>query len=548
MHRPFARALRWPVLAALLLIAGTVPRAYAVEERGWFSLEAGSDLYDPEQALRDAPGIGLRGAGFLNRWIGLEGLYHRSSPDVEFPGTGGATFSHFGAGVIVTPDRYRWTLPYIYGGFGSAKVSRDNGASKSFGAYHAGVGVILRAGERLGFRLDGRDVSYKQTGGPGRDTRVNAFEITGAVTAFWFGRPRDSDEDGVPDKNDKCPDTPRGAVVDATGCPLDSDGDGVYDGLDTCANTPKGAKVDAKGCPIDSDHDGVPDGIDQCDSTAAGVVVDAKGCGIDSDGDGVFDGLDKCPNTPKGAVVDSVGCPIDSDGDSVPDGIDICPATPAGVPVNAGGCPLVHSPYEEELISDWLMRLTDLEFAPDSAKILPQGMARIDSVAAVLKQWPTLKFEIGVHVDDQPEPGYRIPLTALRAKALLRYLFETNPSLDQRNFWITGYGDTDPLVPNTSAANRTLNRRVDFRLVNPNVLSQELEKRRSYGDTPVPPAPGLEPKMPKAPEGQAPPQDGQTAPGGAPSDSTQAAPPGSTPSPAPGDSTRTAPQGGTGGK
>ncbi len=60
----------------------------------------------------------------------------------------------------------------------------------------------------------------------------------------------DADGDGVPDSRDRCPNTPRGAPVDADGCPLDSDGDGVPDFKDNCPNTPKGTKVDPKGCPI----------------------------------------------------------------------------------------------------------------------------------------------------------------------------------------------------------------------------------------------------------------------------------------------------------
>jgi OOP family OmpA-OmpF porin len=60
----------------------------------------------------------------------------------------------------------------------------------------------------------------------------------------------DSDGDGVPDAKDRCPDTPRGVKVDASGCPIDSDGDGVYDYLDKCPGTPPGTKVDAQGCPI----------------------------------------------------------------------------------------------------------------------------------------------------------------------------------------------------------------------------------------------------------------------------------------------------------
>jgi OOP family OmpA-OmpF porin len=67
---------------------------------------------------------------------------------------------------------------------------------------------------------------------------------------------------------------------------MDSDGDGVMDRKDKCPNTPKGTKVDADGCPI-----------------KVAAPVD-----IDSDGDGVLDKNDKCPNTPKGAKVNAVGC------------------------------------------------------------------------------------------------------------------------------------------------------------------------------------------------------------------------------------------------
>ncbi len=93
---------------------------------------------------------------------------------------------------------------------------------------------------------------------------------------------------------------------------LDSDNDGVTDDKDQCPNTPYGAKVDANGCPLDSDHDGVADYKDRCPNTPAGVEVDVNGCKLikDSDGDGVVDTLDKCPDTPKGVAVDKNGCPI----------------------------------------------------------------------------------------------------------------------------------------------------------------------------------------------------------------------------------------------
>ncbi len=60
--------------------------------------------------------------------------------------------------------------------------------------------------------------------------------------------PKDSDNDGVTDDKDLCPDTPIGVVVDENGCPLDTDKDGVYDYMDKCPGTPLGAKVNAQGC------------------------------------------------------------------------------------------------------------------------------------------------------------------------------------------------------------------------------------------------------------------------------------------------------------
>jgi OOP family OmpA-OmpF porin len=63
--------------------------------------------------------------------------------------------------------------------------------------------------------------------------------------------------------------------------PMDSDGDGVPDSIDRCPNTPHGVAVDASGCPLDSDNDGVPDYLDKCPGTPAGLKVDATGCEIE---------------------------------------------------------------------------------------------------------------------------------------------------------------------------------------------------------------------------------------------------------------------------
>jgi OOP family OmpA-OmpF porin len=92
---------------------------------------------------------------------------------------------------------------------------------------------------------------------------------------------------------------------------LDDDKDGVPNERDLCPTTPKGDMVDLTGCTIlnDADKDGVPDKDDKCPETKLGIKVDYRGCELDSDDDGVVDSKDKCPNTSKDFVSDGYGCP-----------------------------------------------------------------------------------------------------------------------------------------------------------------------------------------------------------------------------------------------
>ncbi|MFN8527379.1 MAG: thrombospondin type 3 repeat-containing protein [Anaerolineae bacterium] len=69
---------------------------------------------------------------------------------------------------------------------------------------------------------------------------------------------QDSDQDGIPDSQDRCPQAYWPGS--GNGCP-DTDGDGVDDGNDVC---PFEAWSTPNGCQPDGDGDGVPDVNDQC--------------------------------------------------------------------------------------------------------------------------------------------------------------------------------------------------------------------------------------------------------------------------------------------
>jgi OOP family OmpA-OmpF porin len=249
--------------------------------------------------------------------------------------------------------------------------------------------------------------------------------------------------------------------------------------------------VDAKGCPSDQDGDGVDDGLDKCADTPKGAVVDSTGCPKDSDGDGVFDGLDKCADTPKGAVVDSTGCPKDSDGDGVPDGIDQCPDTPVGMAVNATGCPTAVLEMQAQMLDTGQLRFQDITFETGKAVLQPSSNGTLDAVGLLLVQWPQLKVEIGGHTDSKGAAEANQKLSQTRAQSVKDYLAQKYPTLKADQLSVKGYGESKPVVPNTSADNMAKNRRVEFVVLNKDVLKQEAAKR---GLTPT-----LAPPPPMAP-------------------------------------------------
>ena len=160
----------------------------------------------------------------------------------------------------------------------------------------------------------------------------------------------DDDNDGVTNNNDNCPNTPSGETVDANGCSqsqLDDDNDGVTNDIDICPNTPTGETANVNGCSqsqLDDDNDGITNNIDSCPNTPTGETVDSNGCAqsqLDDDNDGVTNNNDNCPNTPSEETVDTNGCSqsqLDDDNDGVTNNNDNCPNTPSGEAVDTNGC------------------------------------------------------------------------------------------------------------------------------------------------------------------------------------------------------------------
>jgi chemotaxis protein MotB len=105
----------------------------------------------------------------------------------------------------------------------------------------------------------------------------------------------------------------------------------------------------------------------------------------------------------------------------------------------------------------------DLMFASGSAVLSPEAVHVLDSIANYVLQSSRPVDVIG-HTDNVPIATTNFPsnweLSAARAGSAVRYLAERG--VDPDRLRAIGRANTRPLAPNTSAEERSLNRRVEF--------------------------------------------------------------------------------------
>ena len=439
--------MRLNTLACLVLVASMCLAApAAANDRPWsVSALAGlgrfsGRLHYPSDSLARASLFGARvGLGLSEAWIleaaGSFGSSHGLRPN----GSDGASVKllNLSASLIrQTSPSSKYGSVYVAAG-GSYNRYRAASAGKvplRFGTFDLAAGWRRALTPALSVRIEARGL-------------LNLFVLSAGLTSSFGGKPRDTDDDGVPDSRDREPNTSKDAEVDAFGVAKDDDGDHVPNGIDRDNHTPHGALVDQWGQALDADHDGVYDGLDKCPETPVGATVDATGCPQDQDKDGVPDGLDKCPDTPVGATVDATGC-----------------AAVVGI------VPPTASERTQEVIGTGKITSTLIHFDTGRSDLLPESNADLDAIGQALSQLGEIRIEVGGHCDIRGSDALNEKLSAERAKAVVDYLVLHFPTLTRDRLSSRGYGRSQPKAPNTTPEGMALNRRVEFKVLNPEVL------------------------------------------------------------------------------
>jgi outer membrane protein OmpA-like peptidoglycan-associated protein len=110
--------------------------------------------------------------------------------------------------------------------------------------------------------------------------------------------------------------------------------------------------------------------------------------------------------------------------------------------------------------------LNNVNFDTNSSVIKETFYPELDRVIKLMKENPSLVVEISAHTDNVGDVNSNLTLSQQRAASVLKYL--TSKGLDAKRLVAKGYGMSQPLVPNTSDANRALNRRVEFKVIKQN--------------------------------------------------------------------------------
>jgi outer membrane protein OmpA-like peptidoglycan-associated protein len=272
------------------------------------------------------------------------------------------------------------------------------------------------------------------------------FQHTAGVVLKFGGK--DTDGDGIYDKDDACPDVPGLAAFN--GCP-DSDGDGIEDSKDDCPN--EAGLAEFNGCP-DADGDGVPDKDDDCPTVAG--LKSLKGC-PDADGDGVADNKDNCPNVAGPAA--NNGCPWpDTDGDGILDKDDKCPNEVGTVANN--GCPEINpTPEVMKTLNEYARTIL---FDTGKATFKKESLQTLGSMHTIFHEYPKADFTINGHTDSVGSNKSNQLLSERRANAVRDWLIANGINGDRLT--AIGHGEDHPIDDNKTASGRKNNRRVEVNL------------------------------------------------------------------------------------
>lgn len=112
---------------------------------------------------------------------------------------------------------------------------------------------------------------------------------------------------------------------------------------------------------------------------------------------------------------------------------------------------------------DVISKTGAIHFKTGSAELDDKSVPLLNSVADITGRCPAVSIDVAGHTDNVGNKNANQRLSEQRARSVVDYL--TGKGIDAGRIQSAGFGDTRPLVPNDSEANRAKNRRIEFTVV-----------------------------------------------------------------------------------
>lgn len=126
---------------------------------------------------------------------------------------------------------------------------------------------------------------------------------------------------------------------------------------------------------------------------------------------------------------------------------------------------------ESAFLDEGVFRAFEVNFAFGTATLQPRATRTLDAVGAVLERYPDARVAIAGHTDATGPDSVNARLSRARAAAVRAYLRDRS-GISPDRLVARGYGEARPIASNRTPAGRALNRRVSFRVLNPDALSR----------------------------------------------------------------------------
>ena len=109
------------------------------------------------------------------------------------------------------------------------------------------------------------------------------------------------------------------------------------------------------------------------------------------------------------------------------------------------------------------VKLNNIFFESGKSTLKPKSFSELNKVSDFLTSNPNVKIQIEGHTDNVGKPDANLKLSKWRARAVQQYLVKKGIDIGRVNF--DGYGPNKPIAKNTTKQGRSLNRRVEFKIL-----------------------------------------------------------------------------------